>query len=429
MPLRGSVRIPGAKNAGFKIMIAALLSDERSTISNIPYIRDVISVKKIIEALGARVEFSDDTMQISGGISVDEVPEELGIRSRASFMYLPILLHRFKKGKVYLPIGDKIGERPINWFLESLEKMGAEIENQNGIIETKSPNGLTGCDYTFPKNSHTGTEALVLAAVLAKGKTRLRNAAAEPEVGDLLSFLNQMGAKISRLTEREIEIEGVTSLKGAVHKVMPDRNEVVTFGCMALGTKGDIEIEGTNNEHVRAFINKMREAGGTIREEKNILGLHYKNSLKATNITTQAYPGFMTDWQSLWTALMTQADGKSIVHETIFENRFGYVAQLANMGAEIELFNPAIEAPDAVYNFEWNEEVAKLTHAAKVFGPKKLRGGKLEITDIRAGATLVFAALMAEGTSEIEGVEHIERGYEDLEGRLERLGAKIMKVE
>lgn len=429
MPLRGSVRIPGAKNAGFKIMIASLLSDERSTISNIPYIRDVIAVKKIIEALGAKVEFSDDTMEISGEISADEVSEELGIKSRASFMYLPLLLHRFKKGKVYLPVGDKIGERPINWFLEALEKMGAVVSKQNSTIEATVPRSLSGVEYEFPKNSHTGTEGLILAAVLANGKTRLKNAAAEPEVDDLISFLNQMGAKIKRTSPREIVIDGVASLTGAVHKVMPDRNEVVTFGCIALGTRGDIEIEGTNNEHVRAFINKVREAGGTIREGENILGLIYKNPLKATDITTQAYPGFMTDWQSLWAALMTQADGKSIIHETIFENRFGYVAQLANMGAEIELFNPAIEAPDDVYNFEWDEEVAKLAHAAKVFGPKKLRGGKLEITDIRAGATLVFAALMAEGKSEIEGVEHIERGYEDLEGRLEKLGAKIMKVE
>lgn len=428
-PLRGSVKIPGAKNAGFKLMIASLLSDEMSTIYNVPYIRDVIAVKKIIEALGAKVEFSDDTIQISGKLNDFEVPEELGLKSRASFMYLPILLHRFKKGKVSVPTGDKIGDRPINWFLEGLGQMGVRLSMKDGVIEAQTPVGLTGVEYEFPKNSHTGTEALILAAVLAKGKTEIKNAATEPEVDDLILFLNKMGAKIKRISTREIEINGVTHLRGAIHKVMPDRNEAVTFSCMALGTGGEIEIEGVNHEHVRSFIKKVKEAGGAIQEGKNKLVVKFKDQLKATNITTQSYPGFMTDWQSLWTALMTQAKGASIVHETIFESRFVYVSYLSKMGAEIELFSPGIKNPDKAYNFDWDENTTSLPHAAKVFGPKQLHGSSLEVTDIRAGATLVFAALMAEGKSEIAGIEHIERGYEDLEGRLERLGAKISRVE
>ena len=428
-PLRGSVRIPGAKNAGFKQMIASLLSDDRSTISNIPYIRDVIAVKKIIEALGAKTEFSDDTMEISGGISASEVPEELGIKSRASFMYLPVLLHRFKKGRVSVPVGDKIGERPINWFLEGLVKMGAKIDKQNSVIAAQAPNGLSGCEYAFPKNSHTGTEALILAAVLASSETVLKNAAAEPEVDDLISFLNKMGAKIKRTQERIIEIESVSSLHGAVHKVMPDRNEVVTFGCMALGTKGEIEITGANPEHVKAFLEKVKMSGGSVQTAENKIKIAYRQGLKPTDVVTQPHPGFMTDWQSLWTALMTQVDGASTVHETIFENRFGYVKNLQKMGAEIQLFNPQVKDPASFYNFDWDEETAGTPHAAKVFGPRKLQSSNLEVTDIRSGATLVFAALMATGKSEINGVEHIERGYEELEGRLERLGAKIMKVE
>ena len=429
MPLRGSVKIPGAKNAGFKLMIASLLSDEMSTIYNVPYIRDVVAVKKIIEALGAKVEFSDDTMQISGKLNEFEVPEELGLKSRASFMYLPILLHRFKKGKVSVPIGDKIGERPINWFLDGLKQMGARVSMKDGVIEAQTPMGLTGAEYEFPKNSHTGTEALIMAAVLADGNTYIKNAATEPEVDNLISYLTKMGAKIKRINPREIEIQGVTQLKGAIHKVMPDRNEVVTFSCMALGTGGEIEIEGVNLEHVRAFIRKVKEAGGDIQEGKNELVVKFKDQLKGTNIITQSYPGFMTDWQSLWTALMTQARGESIVHETIFESRFVYIPYLSKMGAEIELFSPGIKNPDETYNFDWDENTAALPHAAKVFGPKKLHGSSLDVTDIRSGATLVFAALMAEGKSEITNIEHIERGYEDLEGRLERLGAKISRVE
>lgn len=429
VPLRGVVRIPGAKNAGFKLMIAALLSDDRSTISNVPYIRDVIAVKKIIEALGAKVEFSDDTMEISSGISADEVSEELGIKSRASFMYLPILLHRFKKGKAYLPVGDKIGERPVNWFLEALEKMGAVVSKQNSTIEATVPRSLSGIEYKFPKNSHTGTEALMLAAVLASGETKIDNAAAEPEVDDLISFLNQMGAKIKRTGERTIEIQGVGTLNGAVHKVMPDRNEVVTFSCMALGSRGEVEITDANPEHVRSFLEKVREVGGTVEAATSKIKIVHGKDLKSTDVVTAPHPGFMTDWQSLWAALMTQADGESTVHETIFESRFGYVESLKKMGASIEVFNPQVKDPTEVYNFEWNERTAQLPHAVKVSGPTSLKGSRLQVTDIRAGATLVFAALMAEGKSEIDGVEHIERGYEDLEGRLGRLGARIRKVD
>ncbi|OGY26880.1 MAG: hypothetical protein A2Z11_01765 [Candidatus Woykebacteria bacterium RBG_16_43_9] len=368
-------------------------------------------------------------MQIKGKINKWQVPEELGIKSRASFMYLPALLHRFNKGKVSYPVGDRIGERPINWFIEALETMGARVHKQDSVVEAQAPQGLSGCEYKFPKNSHTGTEALILAAVLASGETRIENAAAEPEVDDLISFLNQMGAKIQRTKPREIKITGVASLNGAVHKVMPDRNEVVTFSCIALGTRGEIEIENANAGHVNSFLKKTKEAGGYVNKKGEKLKIAYKGALKSTNVTTGPFPGFMTDWQSLWTALMTQANGQSIIHETIFESRFVYVPYLEKMGAEIELFRPSVVDPEKSYNFEWNEETAKLLHAAKIFGPRNLHGSKLEVTDIRSGATLVFAALMAEGKSEIAGVEHIERGYEDLEGRLERLGAKIMRKE
>jgi UDP-N-acetylglucosamine 1-carboxyvinyltransferase len=428
VPLKGTVKIPGAKNAGFKLMIASLLSDDPSTLSNVPIIRDVVSVSKIIEVLGAKVEISGDKVQISGGIKNWEVPEELGLKSRASFMYLPILLHRFEKGKVPLPVGDKIGNRPINWFCEGLEKMGCTINKQGDSLEVATKSGLVGADYKFPKNSHTGTEGLIMAAVLATGKTKLENTAAEPEVDDLISLLNKMGAKIKRVDERAIEIEGVNTLYGAVHEIMPDRNEVVTFGCMALGTKGKIEIENVNDSHVTVFISKVKSAGGGLEKGSNRLKVFYEEELVPTFVQTGPHPSFMTDWQSQWVALMTQASGVSVIYETIFENRFGYVRTLQKMGARIELFETMVENPRQFYNFDWTKEAAELPHAANIFGPTKLKGGKLEVADIRSGATMVFAALMAKGESEIFGIEHIERGYEDLEGRLQKLGAKIKKV-
>ncbi|MEX0616534.1 MAG: UDP-N-acetylglucosamine 1-carboxyvinyltransferase [Candidatus Woykebacteria bacterium] len=429
VPLHGRVKIPGAKNAGFKMMIASLLSDDLSTLTNIPYIRDVISISKIIESLGAKVERSEDTVQVSGGIKNWEVPEELGLKSRASFMYLPILLARFKKGKVPLPVGDQIGERPISWFLEGLQKMGAEVVLEEKLIEVSAPSGLSGVNFTFPKNSHTGTEGLIMAACLAKGNTRIENAATEPEVDDLIAFLNKMGAKIKRVENKIIEINGIESLKGATHSVMPDRNEAVTFGCMALGTRGEVEIEGVRVADIGSFLKETSEARGVFENTEGLLTISYQEDLKPTFIKTTPHPGFMTDWQSIWCALMTQALGESIIHETIFENRFSYAPYLQKMGAKIELFEPKVENPDEFYNFEWNEESKRYPHAVKVLGPTKLAPTKLEVADIRAGATLVFAALMAEGKSEIEGVEHIERGYEDLDGRLENLGAKITKVD
>ncbi len=428
VPLRGKVKIPGAKNAGFKLMIASLLSEDPSTLTNVPYIRDVVAVSKIIKSLGAKVEISDDTVQISGGIKNWEVPEELGLKSRASFMYLPTLLNRFGKGKVPLPVGDKIGDRPINWFCEGLEKMGCAINKQSDSLEVTTKNGLVGANYKFPKNSHTGTEGLIMAAVLATGKTKLENAAAEPEVDDLISFLSKMGAEIKRTDNRIVEIEGVSSLKGASHEVMPDRNEVVTFGCMALGTKGEIEIENVCDDHVTVFISKVKSAGGGLEKGSNRLRIFYKGELTPTFVQTGPHPSFMTDWQSQWVALMTQASGVSVVYETIFENRFGYVQALQKMSARVELFKTMVENPSQFYNFEWTKKAKELPHAANIFGPTKLKSGKLEVSDIRSGATMVLAALMAQGKSEIYGIEHIERGYEDLEGRLQKLGAKIKKV-
>ena len=428
-PLHGSVKIFGAKNSSFKLMIAALLADSPSTISNICFIRDVVVVKQLIESLGGQANFGQNkTLTVEGAsLKEFEVKKEFGERSRASSMILPILLHRFKEAKVPLPGGDHIGSRPIDRHIEGLKALGAQIKIEEGVILASAPNGLKGAEYTFPKNTHTGTETLILAAVMADGPTVLNNAAEEPEINDLINFLNKMGADIGRTGYRQITIKGVTSLKGADFELMPDRNEAVTFACAALATSGDVTVENAREEHLKAFLAKVGVAGGGYEIVEGGIRFYSKGNLQATNVETANYPGFMTDWQAPWVTLMTQAQGESIVHERVFENRFGYAAALKKMGAFIELFNPRLENRENFYEFNSTEAQKDSYHAAKITGPTKLHGADLVVDDIRAGATLTLAALVAQGDSVLENIELIERGYENLDGRLLSLGARIVK--
>src|SRR3972149_1722102 len=343
-------------------------------------------------------------------------------------MLLPILLHRFKKAKVPLPGGDAIGSRPLERHREGLKALGVEIRGENGFLQAWAPRGLRGSEYTFKKNTHTGTETLILAAVLAEGPTVLNNAAEEPEINDLINFLNKMGADIGRTGYRQITIKGVGSLRGTSFELMPDRNEAVTFATAALATGGDILVETAREDHLRAFLDKVNQASGGYEVTGEGIRFFSKGPLKATSVETWHHPGFMTDWQALWVTLMTQSTGGSVVHERVFENRFGYVPSLQNMGAKIELFNPEVKNPEIFYEFNSSEVVENPFHAARIYGPTKLQGSQLAVNDIRAGATLTLAALVPQGQSTLENVELIERGYENLDGRLELLGAKIHKT-
>lgn len=429
-PLKGRVKVLGAKNSGFKLLIAALLSDQTTTITNIANNSNVSWVSEAINKLGGEIEAADaHTKFVSGKNISKQYLESENFVSRASSMFIPILLHRFGKAKVPSPVGDKIGERPIEMHIDGLKAMGAQVVERGGLIESKVRGKLKGARFRFNKNTHTGTETLILAACLAEGKTVLENAAAEPEVDDLINLLNKMGAKVKRVAERTIEVQGVASLKGASHAVMPDRGEVVTFACGALATGGDVTIIVDDKVNMEAFTQKVEEAGGKVKTADQTLRFFSTGNLNATNVQTAPHPGFLTDWQPLWSALMTQANGVSSVHETVFENRFGYVEDLSKMGAKIEFFYPKVQNPDQFYNFHWGYKAAKSPHAIKIYGPTKLKGNRLEVGDIRAGATLVLAALVASGTTILENVEHIERGYENLERRLESLGAKIKKVD
>jgi len=429
-PLKGEIALLGAKNSSFKLMIAALLSNKESILENVPKIKDVETTMEIVQALGGEVKkINTHTFSISGKrISSFKIPQFLGEKSRSSFMFVGPLLNRFGRAVLPCPGGDKIGQRPIERHLEGLKTMGAEIDYQDGFFKARTKK-LKGSFYRFSKNTHTGTETLIMISVLAHGKTVLENAACEPEVDDLISFLNKMGAKVKITKPRRIEIQGVRRLKGARHQVMFDRNEAVTFACAALGTKGEVFVRNAEEKNLTAFLEKLKEIGAGFKIEDSGIKFFYKTPLRAKSITTRPHPGFMTDWQALWSVLMTQAVGESVVQETIFENRFGYVPYLQKMGAKIEFFNPEVANPQEFYNFNLEDDCPEFFHAIRIFGPTTLNGAKIRIPDIRAGATLTLAALTAKGKTILSNIEHIDRGYENLDDRLRSLGARIKRIE
>lgn len=425
-PLQGRVTISGAKNVAFKLMIAALLGRQQTTLSNVPDVGDVKLAARMIQLLGGRVERLDrHTLRIDPhGLTHCTIPSELAKQSRASFMFIGPLIARCEHVTLPLPGGDPIGKRPLDRHLAGLLAMGATIDQRRNQITVRGSN-LKGTRYRFPKNTHTGTETLILVAVRAQGRTILENAAQEPEVDDLIAMLNKMGAQICRVEPRIIVIDGVDELQGADHEVMSDRNEVVSFACMTLATKGDVWIERAQPEYLGAFLEQLERIGAGIDVGRSSLHVWYQGPLRPTTVVTAPYPGFMTDWQPLLTTLMTQAHGTSVIHETVFEQRFGYVEELQRMGANIELFNPPVEQPEAFYNFNWEDNRPEYQHAARIHGPTPLHGIQAAVKDVRAGATLVQAALTAQGETILSGVEHIERGYDNLDERLRKLGALI----
>lgn len=429
--LKGEISILGSKNVALKVLVAACLTNEEVTVENVPIISDFITMANIIEHLGGEVKFNDHSVSVrlkefsSEKISLAEAAE-----IRTSYMFLAPLLARMGKAIIPNPGGCRIGARPIDRIVAGLKKMGIimEYDSGDGYFHAKAPNGLKGTKYTFEKNTHTGTETMILAAVLAKGKTILENAAQEPEVDELIGLLNRMGAKIKRKKERTIVIEGVLNLHGATFKIVPDRNEVVTFAVAAIITEGDIFIKDVNKKGIEEFLELLKSCGGGFEEKENGIRFFYKGPLKATNVVTTFYPGVMTDWQGPWAVLMTKAKGQSTIHETVYENRFTYADELTKMGAQIELYNPKINNSDKFYNFNIKDDNGKNFHAAKISGPTDLHNGVLDISDLRAGATLVLAALAAKGESVLFGVEHLDRGYEQFDKRLKKIGADIKRV-
>lgn len=391
-------------------------------------IGDVDVTFKTLEAIGIKCSRpGDNTIYIQGGdLSTHIIPKFTGEKTRATTLFAGLLLNKTKKAFIPLPGGCSLGDRFIDRHIDGLKVMGAEIEYTTDGIEMSAPNGLTGATYRFEKKSHTGTEALIIAAVLASGTTILENAALEPEIDDLINFFNAMGARVKR-NGGAIEIIGVKQLHGATHVVMSDRNEAVSYACMAIATRGDIIVEGARSEYIQAFLHKLDEVGGKYEIADYGIRFYYESPLIATDITTAPEPGFMTDWQPLWTTMMTSAKGTSHVLELVHNNRLAFTKELNIMGANIELYDPKLKNPEELYQFIWPERIHNF-HAAKIVGPTPLHGVDMTVPDLRGGATLVMAAIMAKGESTIHNVELIDRGYERFDERLQNLSANIERI-
>lgn len=428
--LKGSVSVNGAKNFALKALVAACLTSEEVVLHNVPLISDLSIMLSIIRELGGRTILNDHTVRVCAKEMYSRpLPLDEAASIRASIMFIAPLLARFYKAAIPDPGGDRIGARPIDRIVDGLKVMGTVVNysEEDGYFYANT-DGLVGTTYTFKKNTHTGTETLILAAVLAKGITILKNAAEEPEIDELIALLVKMGAQITRSAKREITIYGVKKLHGVEFTICPDRNEIITFAVAALATKGEIIINETKGVKIESFLNKVSQAGGGFKVQNNAIRFYWKKDLLATSVITQIHPGFMTDWQAPWAVLMTQAKGISYIHETIFENRFGYVRYLQRMGARITFYNPAVNDIDRMYNFNLHDDDPLFKRAIAVAGPAQLHNAVVKMSDLRAGATLVLAALIAKGTSVIFGVEQLDRGYENFENRLHALGATIKRI-
>lgn len=410
-PLHGEVVISGAKNAVLPLMASALLAEDKCVIEDVPDLRDVKVMKSILESVGATMrEIDASTLEINTpAITSNEAAYELVSKMRASFLVMGPLLARTGRAKVHLPGGCTIGARPIDLHLKGFEALGAEVILKDNYVETIAPEGgLVGASIYLDFPSVGATENIMSAAVLAKGTTHIENAAEEPEIVDQANFLNKMGARIKGAGTDTIKIEGVERLKGAQHTVIPDRIETGTFMLAAAITHGEVVIKNVVPDHVKPITAKLRECGVTV--EMNEEGMYVNataGGFVATDIKTLPYPGFPTDIQSPFMSFLTTVKGSSSVIETVFENRFMHVAELNRMGANIKT--------------EGNR--------ASIQGAKKLEGAQVIATDLRAGAALVLVGLVAEGTTEISEIYHIERGYEKFVGKFRALGANILRID
>lgn len=429
--LSGEIKVSGAKNVAMKVILAGLLTNDEILVKNVPHISSVIGTAEMLKPLGLKTTFnSDHTMVVNGDkLKTHMISLEVGQLYRTATMVLGPLLSRFGQAVVPNPGGCRIGRRPIDRHIGGLKSMGAKIEYKDGYFWATAAK-LKGTHYKFASNTHTGTETLILAAVLAEGETILENAAQEPEIDNLILLLNLMGGKIRRINQRKIVIQGVKKLSGCEFTVMPDRNEAVTFAIAAIASGGDITIEDCQRNYLKNFLETLTKSEGGWEPISNDKTRFFADKkLKSTDVITKPYPGFMTDWQAPWALLMTQAEGVSSIHETIYEDRFGYVDQLRKMGARIDFYHPKVADPKRFYNFNWSDRKRDNCQGIKIHGPTKLHNAIMDVSDLRAGITLVLAALIAEGESVIRGIEHIERGYENIEERLRILGGNIKREE
>lgn len=406
-PLNGRVEISGAKNAALPAMAASLLTEETVHLENLPYVRDVLTTLNLLLDMGVDAELKEDG---TADLTAEEVrsfqaPYELVKTMRASILVLGPLIGRFKKARVSLPGGCAIGARPINLHLMGLERMGAKCEVMHGYIEA-STEGLHGSYVMMDTVTVTGTENLMMAAVLAEGQTVLDNAACEPEVSDLANLLRNMGAQIEGDGTRTIRIQGVKKLHGCRYRIIPDRIEAGTFAIASAITRGDVEVANCNPQHLTSILTQLSQTGAKISIGTDSFRVKGRDPIWSKNVTTYPYPAFPTDMQAQYMALMTQGDGSALITETIFENRFMHALEMIRMGADI-----TIEGRQAMIN-----------------GGRSLTGARVLASDLRASASLILAALVAEGETLIDRVYHLDRGYHRIEEKLARLGANIERI-
>ncbi|MFZ0313618.1 MAG: UDP-N-acetylglucosamine 1-carboxyvinyltransferase [Candidatus Korobacteraceae bacterium] len=409
-PLVGTVRISGAKNAALPAMAAALLTDEPVILENIPQVRDIETERKLLAAMGAEVELGYGRAQhrttiCCRNVANPEAAYDLVKTMRASTLVLGPLLARMGEARVSLPGGCAIGARPINLHLKGLERLGAKITQEHGYIQARATR-LKGARIAFEKITVTGTEDLLMAATLAEGETVLENCAREPEVVDLAALLGKMGAQIEGAGTHTIRVRGVEKLRGARHRIIPDRIEAGTFIVAGALTGGDLLITACDPLHLGALLQKLEECGVTVRTNGDSVRVVGNGPLKSADMVTEEYPGFPTDMQAQYMALATQGEGSSVVTENIFENRFMHAQELVRMGANVK-----VEGSRAV-----------------VRGRTPLSGAAVQASDLRASASLVLAALVADGETIIDRVYHIDRGYEHIEEKLRSVGAQIRRI-
>ncbi|MGO1652240.1 UDP-N-acetylglucosamine 1-carboxyvinyltransferase [Senegalia sp. (in: firmicutes)] len=409
-PLKGKVRISGAKNSALPIMAATLLSTDKCELTEVPDLRDVNVMKEVLSSLGASVEkTSGESYSINAkGLNNSEAPYELMTKMRASFLVMGPLLARLKKARISMPGGCAIGTRPIDLHLKGFKALGAEIEVGHGYVEAKVNERLKGSRIYLDFPSVGATENIMMAAVMAEGETILENVAQEPEIVDLANFLNKLGANVKGAGTNTIRILGVENLTSCNHTIIPDRIEAGTYMVAAAMTGGDITIENIEFDHVKSIVSKLKESNiKFIEVGNNSLRVIAPEVLKAVDVKTLPYPGFPTDMQAQVMAMMSVAEGTSVIIETIFENRFMHVNELRRMNADIKIDG----------------------RSAIVTGKEKLLGAPVKATDLRAGAALILTGLISDGITEVNQIHHIDRGYSNIEEKLTNLGAKIKRVE
>ncbi len=406
--LAGTIRSSGAKNAALPVLAASLLGDEEIELHNVPQVQDIRTMLKLLEHLGVESEQLGESVLLrpTGRADPDDAPYELVKTMRASVLALGPLLARRGHARVSLPGGCAIGVRPIDLHLRGLEALGAEVSIEHGYVEARARR-LVGSRFRFPTPTVGGTENLLMAASLARGTTVLENCAREPEIVDLARFLSRMGAAIDGAGEETITIEGRDRLGGARHSIIPDRIQDGTYLIGAVMTRGDVTIENGRPADLAPLLEKLDEIGARVDASERRIRARHEGDIRPRGIVTEPFPGFPTDLQAQYMALMTQATGSSTVSETVFENRFQHVPELIRMGADIQI--------DGSY--------------ARIHGPAALSGASVMATDLRASASLVLAGLVAEGETRVHRIYHLERGYEGMESKLQALGARVQRID